>query len=280
MNTENTAHHVTRFAPSPTGELHLGHAYSAMVAHHLGNGYVLRIDDLDHTRCRDHFTTGILEDLCWLGLPWTGDPVFQSQRRDAYADALARLQKMELVYPCYLTRKELSAVLSAPHGSTAPHATNMVLPAVEMARRAADGSGAAWRLRTDAALAHTGPLHWFDARTGQMVPVDLSAHGDVVVARRDIGTSYHLSVVIDDALDGVNLVTRGADLADSTHVHRLLQGLLDLPGPAYLHHDLVSGDTGKRLAKRDHATSLASLRAHGMTVDNLVAQMPPLPSFR
>ena len=143
---------------------------------------------------------------------------FKVKRRDAYADALARLQKMELVYPCYLTRKELSAVLSAPHGSTAPHATDMVLPAVEMARRAADGSGAAWRLRTDAALAHTGPLHWFDARTGQMVPVDLSAHGDVVVARRDIGTSYHLSVVIDDALDGVTLVTRGADLADSTHV--------------------------------------------------------------
>jgi glutamyl-Q tRNA(Asp) synthetase len=280
MNTDNTAPHVTRFAPSPTGELHLGHAYSAMVADHLGGGYILRIDDIDHTRCRDHFTAGILDDLRWLGLAWTGDLVFQSQRMGAYADALARLQKMDMVYPCYLTRKELSAVLSAPHGTTAPLATDMILPADEMARRAADGTGAAWRLRTDAALAHTGSLHWFDARTGQMVPVDMSAHGDVVVARRDIGTSYHLSVVVDDALDGITLVTRGDDLADSTHVHRVLQALLGLPDPAYLHHNLIASDTGKRLAKRDHATSLTTLRAHGMTANDLVAQMPPLPLLR
>jgi glutamyl-Q tRNA(Asp) synthetase len=269
---------VTRFAPSPTGDMHLGHAYSALVAHRLGAGYILRIDDIDHTRCRGDFTAGILDDLRWLGLAWRGDPVFQSQRLAAYEAALTRLKALDVIYPCYLSRKELDAVLSAPHGDPVPHATDQLLPADETARRAVDGT-AAWRLRSAAALEHTGPLSWFDARHGRDISVDMSAHGDVVIARRDIGTSYHLSVVIDDDIDGVTLVTRGDDLAASTHVHRLLQALLDLPSPAYLHHDLITSKEGMRLAKRDHATSLAQLRAEGRRPHDVVANLPSLPSL-
>lgn len=271
---------VTRFAPSPTGEMHLGHAFSAMVANHIGGGYILRIDDIDHTRCQDRFFNGILDDLRWLGLPWRGVPVFQSHRLPTYKDALSQLQALDLVYPCYLTRKELDAVLSAPHSGPAPVATDSMLPAAETARRASEGWAAAWRLRSAAALDRTGPVSWFDARAGFDVAVDMSAHGDVVVARRDIGTSYHLSVVVDDAMDGVTHVTRGEDLADSTHVHRLLQALLDLPSPVYFHHALVTTKSGKRLAKRDKAASLASLRDAGQTVDNIVANLPPLSSLK
>lgn len=271
---------VTRFAPSPTGEMHLGHAFSAMVASHIGGGYILRIDDIDHTRCQDRFVTGILDDLRWLGLAWRGAPVFQSDRLATYEDALRRLQAMGLVYPCYLTRKELDAVLSAPHGSPAPLATDSLLPAAETARRASDGRAAAWRLRSAAAMDRAGPISWFDARSGRDVAVDMAAHGDVVIARRDIGTSYHLSVVVDDAMDGVTHVTRGEDLADSTHVHRLLQALLGVPSPVYFHHALVTAKSGKRLAKRDKAASLASLRAAGQTVDNIVANLPPLSSLK
>ncbi len=271
---------VTRFAPSPTGEMHLGHAFAAMVANHIGGGYILRIDDIDHTRCKYGFVTGILDDLRWLQLPWRGAPVFQSYRLGSYKDALSRLQALDLVYPCYLTRKELDAVLSAPHGSPAPVATDSMLPAPEKARRASQGRAAAWRLRSTAALDWAGPVSWFDARNGRDVAVDMTAHGDVVIARRDIGTSYHLSVVVDDAIDGVTHVTRGEDLADSTHVHRLLQVLLDLPSPVYFHHALVATKSGKRLAKRDKAASLASLREAGQTLNNIVANLPQLPSLK
>ena len=271
---------VTRFAPSPTGEMHLGHAFSAMVANHIGGGYILRIDDIDHTRCLDRFVTGILDDLRWLGLAWRGPPVFQSHRLATYEDALRRLRALDLVYPCYLTRKELDAALSAPHDSPAPIATDGILPAAETERRASDGRAAAWRLRSAAALDQAGPISWFDARSGCDVPVDMAAHGDLVIARRDIGTSYHLSVVVDDAIDGVTHVTRGEDLADSTHVHRLLQTLLGLPSPVYFHHALVTAKSGKRLAKRDKAASLASLRRAGQTVDNIVANLPPLSSLK
>ena len=220
---------ITRFAPSPTGDLHLGHAYSAVVAADLGNGFTLRIDDIDHTRCRPQFVEGIYEDLRWLGLEWQGDPVFQSQRLDAYSAALEDLRRRDLVYPCYLSRAELADVLSAPHA--APTATDTVLPVSEQTRRAETGREPAWRLRTEVALRITGPLTWRDLRSGQDIPVDMQAHGDVVIARRDIGTSYPLSVVIDDQMDRITLVTRGADLAESTHVHRVLQALLDIQSP-------------------------------------------------
>ncbi len=228
---------VTRFAPSPTGLLHLGHAYSALVASRLGDGYILRIDDIDKTRCRPAFTEAICRDLEFLNLPWRGDPVFQSHRMTVYEEALASLRARDLVYPCYLTRAELANILSAPQ--EAPVATDAAIPADEVARRSEQGMSPAWRLRTARALDLARHLSWDDLRTGQRRQLDMTAHGDVVVARRDIGTSYHLSVVVDDSLDGVTLVTRGADLEDSTHVHRLLQALLDLPSPAYFHHDLV-----------------------------------------
>ena len=265
---------VTRFAPSPTGLLHLGHAYSALVASRLGNGYVLRIDDIDHTRCRPAFTEQIYRDLDFLGLPWRGKPVFQSRRLAAYGDALASLQARDLVYPCYLTRAELAEVLTAPQ--EAPIATDTTISAAEASRRADRGMAPAWRLRTARALDLVGEVTWMDLRTGRKRPVDMTAHGDVVLARRDIGTSYHLSVVVDDSLDGITLVTRGADLAESTHVHRLLQALLDLPSPAYFHHDLVRDAAGSRLAKRNDAKSIRQLSDEGQSAADIVASLPTI----
>jgi len=265
---------ITRFAPSPTGALHLGHAYSALVALQLGEGYHLRIDDIDHTRCRPEFTDQIYDDLTFLGLAWNGEPTFQSDRLSIYESALQKLRDADLVYPCYLTRAELAAVLSAPQ--EAPQGTDAALPADEQRRRAESGMSPAWRLRTARAMAQVGDIAWTDLRTGTRQPVDMTAHGDVVVARRDIGTSYHLSVVIDDALDGVTLVTRGADLEDSTPVHRLLQALLALPAPAYFHHDLVRDAAGQRLAKRSRSASIAEMRANGLSSTDILSRMPAL----
>ena len=262
----------TRFAPSPTGQLHLGHAFSALVAARLGDGYHLRIDDIDHTRCRPEFTRQIYEDLGFLGLEWRGTPTHQSDRISAYDSALQQLQALDLVYPCYLTRTELATVLSAPQ--EAPLATDTALPHDEQARRAEQGMTPAWRLRTTAAMEKAGAITWADMRTGSLRPVDMALHGDVVVARRDIGTSYHLSVVVDDALDGVTLVTRGADLEDSTHVHRLLQALLGLPAPSYYHHDLLRDEQGMRLAKRSNSQAVATLRRNGLGPSDIMSLMP------
>ena len=271
---------VTRFAPSPTGQLHLGHVFSALVAKRIGGGYLLRIDDIDHTRCRASFTDQILDDLRYLGLDWDGEPRFQTQRLDQYRAALDKLREMDLVYPCYLTRSELAEVLSAPHGmpDAAPYATDNLLAADEVARRMEAGAVPAWRLRTDRAMemarGAAGDISWTDLRRGSPRPVDMSAHGDVVIARRDIGTSYHLSVVIDDMIDGVTLVTRGADLESSTHVHRLLQAVLGIRPPAYYHHDLVQDQAGKRLAKRHDALSVAEMRENGLSPPEILSQLP------
>lgn len=274
---------LTRFAPSPTGRLHLGHIYSALVAKQTGNGYLLRIDDIDHTRCRAGFTDQILDDLRFLGLDWVGKPQFQSRRLASYAAALDRLREMDLVYPCYLARAELAEVLSAPHGSPAvtanvPSDTDGALPAGEARRRAQSGMKPAWRLRTERAMEMainlSGDIGWIDLRRAETRRVDISAHGDVVIARRDIGTSYHLSVVIDDMIDGVTLVTRGIDLEDSTHVHRLLQAVLEIRPPAYFHHDLVRDADGKRLAKRHDALSVAELRENGLSATEILSQLP------
>lgn len=276
---------VTRFAPSPTGRLHLGHIFSALVAARLGEGYLLRIDDIDHTRCRPAFANQLMDDLTFLGLAWQGEPTYQSHRLDHYAAALDRLRKMDLVYPCYLTRAELADVLSAPHGvpqiasPTAPTATDSALPPGEAARRAGSGVEPAWRLRTERAMELVGDIGWIDLRCGMVQPVTMAAHGDVVVARRDIGTSYHLSVVIDDMMDGVTLVTRGTDLETSTHVHRLLQAVLDIPPPAYFHHDLVRDQSGKRLAKRHDALSVAEMRDNGLSATEILSQLPSFADF-
>ena len=274
----------TRFAPSPPGPLHRGHIYAAQVAHHFarhsGGKFTLRIDDIDHTRCRDQFTEGIYDDLNWLGLTWDGPIPFQTERLPAYQAALQTLQRLDLVYPCFLSRKELTDILCAPHGQPAPaniRDTDKLLPHNEQQRRAASGTAAAWRLRMDKAQQSVDArLTWHDHLTGTH-HITPEIFGDAVIARGDIGVSYHLAVVVDDAIDNISLVTRGIDLAPSTNLHRLLQALLGLPAPDYLHHELVCNAAGKRLAKRDDAESIAQLRENGLDQNDLLGTLPALP---
>ena len=276
----------TRFAPSPTGPLHRGHIYAAQVAHHFarhsGGRFTLRIDDIDHTRCRDQFIRGIYDDLNWLGLTWDGPATFQTKRLPAYQAALKTLQQLDLVYPCFLSRKELADILSAPNGqpaSTRIRNMDKLLPHKEQQRRAASGTAAAWRLRIDKAQQRAeARLTWHDHLTGTH-HITPEIFGDAVIARGDIGVSYHLAVVVDDALDRISLVTRGVDLAPSTHLHRLLQALLGLPAPDYLHHELVCDTAGKRLAKREDADSIAQLRDNGLDQNKLLATLPVLPQL-
>ena len=274
----------TRFAPSPTGPLHRGHIYAAQVAHHFarysGGKFTLRIDDIDHTRCHDKFIKGIYDDLNWFELTWDGLATFQTKRLPAYQAALQTLQRLDLVYPCFLSRKELADILSAPHGQTASASirdTDKLLPHNEQQRRAASGTAAAWRLRMGKAQQSADArLTWYDHLTGTH-HITPEIFGDAVIARGDIGVSYHLAVVVDDALDHISLVTRGIDLAPSTHLHRLLQSLLGLPAPDYLHHELVCDAAGKRLAKRDGAESIAKLRDDGLDQHDLLSRLPALP---
>ena len=275
---------LTRFAPSPTGPLHRGHIYAAQIAHHYarhsGGKFTLRIDDIDHTRCHDQFIKAIYNDLRWLGLTWDGQVPFQSKRLRAYQAALETLQSLDLVYPCFLSRKELADILTAPHGHNVPPGirdTDKILPQKEQRRRAASGTAAAWRLRMDKAQkSAAAQLTWHDHLTGthRITP---EIFGDTVIARGDIGASYHLAVVVDDALDKISLVTRGIDLVPSTHLHRLLQSLLGLPAPDYLHHELVCDASGKRLAKRDNNESVAQLRKNGLNKREVLATLPDLP---
>jgi glutamyl-Q tRNA(Asp) synthetase len=255
---------VTRFAPSPTGRLHLGHAWSAILAHDLaraaGGRFLLRIEDIDAGRSRAEHVAAIVADLEWLGLSWDGYAV-QSERLDLYASALERLRGLELVYRCFCTRAAISAALSAPHAPEMVYpGTCRALSAGESAARA--GVPHAWRLDVAAAVALAGPLAWHDAIQGSIVADPLSA-GDVVLARKDAPTSYHLAVTVDDADQGVTDVVRGVDLFAATHVHRLLQALLDLPTPRYHHHPLLTGPDGRRLAKRHGSPTLEARRLAG-----------------
>ncbi|MBW6526328.1 tRNA glutamyl-Q(34) synthetase GluQRS [Sphingomonas sp. RHCKR7] len=251
---------VTRFAPSPTGRLHLGHAYSAIRAHDharaRGGRFLLRIEDIDGTRSRPEHVATILADLAWLGLTWDGDVVHQSQRLDLYAAALDRLRAMGLLYPCFCTRAEIAGAMAAPHGATPVYpGTCRSIEAPDLAHPHC------WRLDMTAAVARAGALEWSDA--GRPVPADPLAQGDVVLARKDAPASYHLAVTVDDAAQGVTDVVRGVDLFEATHVHRLLQALLDLPVPRWHHHALLAGADGERLAKRHGAPALAALRERG-----------------
>jgi glutamyl-Q tRNA(Asp) synthetase len=255
---------VTRFAPSPTGRLHLGHAFSAIRAHDLaaarGGRFLLRVEDIDGTRSRPEHVATILADLEWLGLAWEG-PVFQSARLAFYDAALDRLKRRNLVYPCFCTRAEIAASLSAPHGATPAYPGTCRRLSTDEAAARLDAPHC-WRLDMAAALAATGPLDWHDATAGP-VAADPGPQGDVVLARKDAPASYHLAVTVDDAAQGVTDIVRGVDLFAATHVHRLLQALLDLPTPAYHHHPLLVGGDGERLAKRHGAPTLASLREGG-----------------
>jgi glutamyl-Q tRNA(Asp) synthetase len=305
---------TTRFAPSPTGALHLGHAWSAIQAHDAAREndgkFLLRIEDIDGTRSRPEHVAGILDDLEWLGIGWDGPVVFQSQRLALYEAALERLKAEGLVYPCFCTRadiaREVAASLSAPHGPDGalypgickglseaervrrvreePHCWRLdvgvslskvsaVTPDLfrgptggsGIQRGSMDSDGVGWtpeQVRGDGKGVNS-PLAWHDCNAG-WIRADLALHGDVVLARKDAPASYHLAVTVDDAAQGVTNVIRGRDLFAATHVHRLLQALLDLPTPDYCHHALLTDAEGNRLAKRNGAPTLASLRASGM----------------
>ena len=265
---------VTRFAPSPTGHLHLGHAHAALFAWEKaragGGRFLLRIEDIDRTRCKPEFDAAILEDLAWLGLSWEAPVRRQSEHFDDYRRALDRLQGEGLLYPCFCTRAEIQAEIAragaAPHGSDGPlyPGTCRAVSAVERQRRIERGAPYALRLDAARAAERLGPLYWEDAVAGR-VRADAARHGDVVLARRETPASYHLAVTVDDALQGVTLVTRGEDLFEATHVHRLLQALLGLPTPRYWHHQLLLDAMGRRLAKRDRAQTLRALRVAGVT---------------
>ena len=264
---------TSRFAPSPTGQLHLGHAYSAALAHQAarsGGSFLLRIEDLDQTRSRPEFVEGIEQDLRWLGLDWDGRPLVQSQRSKAYGQALGRLKSQGLVYPCFCTRSDIAAALSAPHASQAHYpGTCRGLPDDPDRRETTPHS---WRLDAARAIGRAGLPVWREAggTKFEAVAADID---DEILARKDAPASYHLACVVDDAASGVTLVVRGMDLRSSTPVQRVLQTLLGLPEPTYLHHQLVTHDDGRRLAKRDKAPTLAALRESGIDGRVLAAEL-------
>ena len=260
----------TRFAPSPTGLLHLGHAFSAFTAWEMARAaegtFLLRIEDLDATRCRPEHEAAILRDLAWLGLRWPEPVVRQSERRPLYDEALARLRAAGLIYPCTCTRREILQALSAPQEGVPVQA---VYPGTCRGRTDAP-ENAAWRLDLARALDRAGPLTFTEtgeeAGEHRVAPAPLLTEtGDVVLARKDIGASYHLAVVVDDAAQGITRVIRGMDLFASTGLHRLLHALLGLPVPVWHHHRLIRDETGRRLAKRDDARAIARYREDGFS---------------
>jgi glutamyl-Q tRNA(Asp) synthetase len=279
---------VTRFAPSPTGYLHLGHVRSALegwrAARRDGGSFLLRLEDIDRTRCRDEYAEAILEDLAWLGLDWDGPVRKQSEHFDDYRRALDQLAEMGVLYPCFCTRREIQAEITraggAPQGEAGPlyPGTCRGLSAEEASARRKSGLDYALRLNLAGALALTGPLHWMEGEDRQQAdPLPL---GDVVLARKEVPASYHLCVTVDDAIQGVTLVTRGEDLVTATHIHRVLQALLGLPAPCYRHHPLLTDATGRRLSKRNGALTIRSMRERGMSPADVsaLAAATPLPA--
>ena len=270
---------VTRFAPSPTGLLHLGHAFSALTAYDAaqaaGGRFILRIEDIDATRCRPQYEAAIYEDLAWLGLAWEEPVLRQSDHLADYQAALERLREKGLLYRDFRTRSELASdIAGAPHGPVGPIVSGAALPALEESERLARGEAFAWRLSLSAAREHLGPA-WEslsfveegqgpDGESGPILARPELA-GDIVLARKDVGAAYHLAVVVGDARQGISHVIRGDDLFSAAHIQRLLQALLELPTPIYRHHPLLMGPDGKRLAKRNGAPALAELREAGET---------------
>ena len=264
---------ITRFAPSPSGYLHLGHVFSAQFAVELAESSDgkarLRIDDIDTTRCRKRYFGAIFEDLDFMGIGFDGAARYQSQHLNASRDALATLKAQGFIYPCYLSRRELAGLLSAPH---LPENTDQLIDARQKESRAGQGDAPAWRLRMEAVRAQFPDINATDLLHGD-IAIDLNSIGDEVIARRDIGTSYHLSTVLDDADMGISLVSRGADLLPSVPLQRILQELLGLPAPRYVHHQLLTDQSGARLAKRENALSLRQMRENGMRRADIYATM-------
>jgi glutamyl-Q tRNA(Asp) synthetase len=277
---------VTRFAPSPTGLLHLGHAYAALLAHdagrQAGGSFLLRMEDLDAARCSAVFESAIIQELRWLGLRWDGPVRRQSEHLARYRLSLASLETQGLVYPCFCTRgeiaREIAAMGGAPQGPEGPlyPGTCRQLAAAERRQRLVSGANHALRLDVARALdSLAGPALGFE-ETGRgpggehgWIPADPARLGDIVLGRKDVGVSYHLAVALDDADQGVSLVTRGEDLFAATHVQRLIQALLQLPTPRYGHHRLIRDAAGRRLAKRDQDQTLESRRAAGQSPDDI-----------
>jgi len=279
---------VTRFAPSPTGYLHLGHAFAAITAKRAGERFLLRIEDIDRARCRPEFETAIYEDLSWLGLDWETPVLRQSERFDAYRAALDGLEAQHLLYPCFCTRAEIAAEIAraseAPHnailGPEGPVYPGTCRDLTEKERNMRIESGAPYALRLDSrkAASVAGTLTFAEQGAGPHgehgnIAVDPLLFGDIVLARKETPASYHLSVVVDDAFQGVTLVTRGNDLFAAAHIQRVLQALLDLPTPVYAHHKLILDENGKKFSKRDSTVTLCALRQNGVTPDQVRTQL-------
>ena len=276
---------ITRFAPSPTGLLHRGHAFSALnawrAAREAGGKVVLRIEDIDATRCKPEFEAAIYEDLAWLGLEWDEPVRRQSEHMADYEAALERLNARGLLYRDFRTRKNIAeAAASAPHGPGDAYEGEALHPHEE-GRYLDEDRPFAWRLSLDAAgrsIGEAGSLKFIEEGGGPKgqqgrIRVDPRPTGDVVLARKDVGVAYHLAVVVDDGLQGVTHVVRGNDLFESAHIQRLLQALLGLPAPTYRHHRLLTGADGKRYAKRDKAETLKAIRESGVTAEELKRQL-------
>ncbi len=284
---------ITRFAPSPNGWLHLGHAYSALMGAHAaqkaGGRFILRLEDIDVGRARPHFIDAIYQDLEWLGLNWPQPVMVQSTRFDIYEAALAQLRAEELVYPCWATRGEIRAAIEDnpawprdPDGAPLYPGLYRDLPEAKRKKLMWEGTPYCWRLDMEKALArisekNNAPLSYTELGSGkaQIVTPDIRAFGDVVLARKDVPTSYHLAVVIDDAAQNISQVTRGEDLQAATAVHVLLQKLLDLPQPDYFHHQLLRDTSGRRLSKQAGDSGFRELRQQGISVDEVIALLPP-----
>lgn len=279
---------VTRFAPSPTGLLHLGHAFSALTAYRAAKDardrFLLRIEDIDQARCRPEFEDAIYEDLAWLGIEWETPVRRQSEHFDDYANALETLRKKELVYRCFKTRKEIAEEIArAPHltpdGPEGPQYVGEMLAAYEERSLLAEGAPFAWRLSMKTALnSLDGALTFTEQGVGPkgetgVIKATPEIFGDPVIARKDSATSYHLASVYDDALQGITHVIRGEDLYPATHLHRLLQELLSLPAPIYGHHRLITDENGKRFAKRDKSVTLRAMREAGKTREDILARL-------
>lgn len=274
---------VTRFAPSPTGHLHKGHAYAALQAWHFaqktGGRFLLRIEDIDFNRCDPANTSQIFDDLAWLGIQWETPVRIQSDHLDDYDRAASALKEAGVLYPCFCTRKEIQQELDeaaqAPHGHDGPiyPGTCRRLSRDEQDTRIASGDTHSLRLDLERALSETGSGNvWVDTANGEQTARP-ELLGDAIIVRKDIGTSYHLAVVVDDGLQHITDVVRGVDLFESTHLHVILQKLLGLPTPTYHHHPLLTDDRGNRLAKRNQSITLKSLRENGMTASELIHEI-------
>jgi len=278
---------VTRFAPSPTGYLHLGHAYAAIRAQAAGERFLLRIEDLDATRCRAEFERAIFEDLAWLGLEWESPVLRQSTRFAAYRAALDTLDAAGLLYPCFCTRADIAQASEAPHGPEGPLYPGTCGDLDAAARQARIAAGVPYALRLDVAkAAENEGAQSIDERgmgpncESGILAADPLAFGDTVLARKETPAAYHLAVVVDDAFQGVSLVTRGNDLFAATGVQRLLQALLGLPQPAYAHHKLILDEQGRKFSKRDNAATLRAMRESGVTAKEVRERLALTPQPR